>query len=185
MKILCFHLTRAFSKLSNGGTIVLTQDYNVGALLELPDKDVPFMITAEHNNVIFTYKFIKIRCSLYMDNIILAPETLNGISVIECNFNNVVMGEGMSCLNRPFGENDFPYIVGGKWKYTGSDTAAVYDKFKPSDQNMSTSEEYTIKILGGTWQRIFLGSVKNNTEMNATAPNAQLTVSDSATVKIK
>ena len=69
--------------------------------------------------------------------------------------------------------------------YTGSDTGEVYGKFKPSDQNMSTSEEYTIKILGGTWQRIFLGSVKNNTEMNATAPNAQLTVSDSATVKIK
>ena len=177
-------LTRAFSKLSNGGTIVLTQDYNVGALLELPDKDVPFMITAERNNVIFTYKFIKIRCPLYMDNIILAPETLNGMSVIECNFNNVVMGEGMNCLNRPFGEKDFPHIVGGKWKYTGSDTAAVYDKFKPSEQNMSSSEEYTIKILGGTWQRVFLGSVKNIIEMNDTSPKAHLIVSDSASVKI-
>lgn len=28
---------------------------------------------------------------------------------------------------RPFGENDYPYLVGGKWKYTGNDTAKVYD----------------------------------------------------------
>ncbi len=172
-------LTKAFSKLTEGGTVILMQSYDVGALLELPDRDSPIMITAEHNNVIFSFKFIKIRCPLYLDNIILAPETLNGISVIECNFNDVVIGEGVSCLNRPRGERDYPYIVGGKWKYIGTDKASVYDNFRPLSQYMNSTKQYTLRVLGGTWQRVYIESVNNTDAVGGSTPNATLVTDDS------
>ncbi|MBQ2733282.1 MAG: glycoside hydrolase family 43 protein [Clostridia bacterium] len=176
-------LEKALEKVIRGGTIVLMQSYDAGALLELPKRTSPIMITAEHNNILFTYKFIKINCPLYLDNVILAPETANGMSVIECNFNDVVMGMGVSCLNRPFGENDYPYLVGGKWKYTGDDTAKVYDSFKPSDDAMVTDKDYSLTVLGGTWQAVIKGSAKQTEELADSAVNANLRLSKDAEIK--
>ena len=159
------------------------QSYDAGALLEMPKRSSPVMITAEHNNVLFTYKFIKVNCPLYLDNVILAPETANGISVIEGNFNDVVIGMGVSCLNRPFGENDYPYLVGGKWRYTGDDPAKVYDSFKPSDTALISDEEYTVTVLGGTWQAVIKGSAEQTTEFADSAVNAILRLSKDAEIK--
>ncbi len=167
-------LEKALEKVLRGGTIVLLQSYDAGALLETPKRTSPIMITAEHNNIILTYKFIKINCPLYLDNIILAPETANGMSVIECNFNDMVMGMGVSCFNRPFGENDYPYLVGGKWKYTGDDTAKVYESFNAGDDAMVSDKEYTLTVLGGTWQAVIKGSAKQTEEIADSASNGTL-----------
>ncbi|MBQ7012193.1 MAG: family 43 glycosylhydrolase [Clostridia bacterium] len=166
----------ALSKVARGGTIVLLQSYTANTLLELPKRSNPIMITAEHNNVILTFKFIKAQGPLYMDNIILAPETQNGMSVIECNFNTVVMGEGMSCLNRPYGENDYPYLVAGKWKYTGDDTASVYDKFNSNESFLVSDKEFTLSVLGGTWQQVFEGSAIQTEAVADSAINGTVTV---------
>jgi len=176
-------LEKAFDKIMRGGTIVLLQSYDAGALLEIPKRTAPVMITAEHNNILLTYKFIRINCPLYLDNVILTPETANGISVIECNFNTVVMGMGVSCLNRPFGENDYPCLVGGKWKYTGDDTAKVYDSFKASDGEMISDKEYTLTVLGGTWQMIAKGSVVQSEELADSAVNGILRLGEDAEIK--
>ena len=176
-------LEKAFDKIMRGGTIVLLQSYDADALLEIPKRTAPVMITAEHNNVLLTYKFIRINCPLYLDNVILTPETANGISVIECNFNTVVMGMGVSCLNRPFGENDYPCLVGGKWKYTGDDTAKVYDSFKASDGEMISDKEYTLTVLGGTWQMIAKGSAVQSEELADSAVNGILRLGEDAEIK--
>lgn len=176
-------LEKAFDKIMRGGTIVLLQSYDAGALLEIPKSTAPVMITAEHNNILLTYKFIRVNCPLYLDNVILTPETANGISVIECNFNTVVMGMGVSCLNRPFGENDYPCLVGGKWKYTGDDTAKVYDSFKASDGEMISDKEYTLTVLGGTWQMIAKGSVVQSEELADSAVNGILRLGEDAEIK--
>ena len=176
-------LDAAFGKLLRGGTIVLLQGYDCGALLELPKRSSPIMITAERNNVILTYKFIKVNCPLYLDNVILAPETANGISVIEGNFNDVVIGMGVSCLNRPFGENDYPYLVGGKWRYTGDDPAKVYDSFKSGDEAMISDKEYTLTVLSGTWQAVIKGSARQTEEIDGSAVNGTLLFGKDAKIK--
>lgn len=174
-------LEKALLTLTNGGTIVLTQSYSAGTLLNVPVRSGPIRITAEHNNVILTYKFIKLNTDVYFDTIIFAPETVNEISVIECNFNNVVMGEGVSCLNRPL-TRDYPYLVGGKWQYTGSDKSAVYNSFMPSDSKLSSTESYNVTVLGGTWEAVFAGSVKQNAPVDGSAPSGVLTVGENARV---
>lgn len=176
-------LDAAFGKLLRGGTVVLLQNYDAGALLEIPKGTSPVMITAEHNNVLFTYKFIKINRPLYLDNIILAPETANGISVIECNYNNVVIGMGVSCLNRPFGEHDYPYLVGGKWQYTGDDPAKVYESFKSNAAAMTSDKEYSLTVLGGTWASIAKGSMTQTEEIPNSAVNAALRISEDVKIK--
>ncbi|MBQ9133988.1 MAG: family 43 glycosylhydrolase [Clostridia bacterium] len=174
-------LEKALLTLKNGGTVVLTQGYSAGALLNVPKCSGPIRITAEHNNVILTYKFIKLNTDVYFDTIIFAPETVNEISVIEGNFHNVVMGEGVSCLNRPL-TRDYPYLVGGKWQYTGSDKSAVYNSFMPSDSKLSSAESYNLTVLGGTWEAVFAGSVKQYAPVDGSAPNGVLTVGENVRV---
>ncbi|MBQ5809859.1 MAG: hypothetical protein IIW21_08915, partial [Clostridia bacterium] len=127
--------------------------------------------------------FIKVNCPLYLDNVILAPETANGISVIEGNFNDVVIGMGVSCLNRPFGENDYPYLVGGKWRYTGDDPAKVYDSFKSGDEAMISDKEYTLTVLSGTWQAVIKGSARQTEEIDGSAVNGTLLFGKDAKIK--
>ena len=96
--------------------------------------------------------------------------------MIECNFNNVVMGEGISCFNRPYGDYSFPYLVGGKWRYGGSDTQnAIYkNNFMHSIADLYSDKAYTLTVLGGTWGTVEKGSLIYKTPLANSAPNSSV-----------
>ena len=148
---------KAAEMLENGGRIILTQSLNCPTLFEIPKLNGPLCITAEHNNVVISFKYIKLHSAVYFDNVIFAPETVNEISVIECNFNDVVMGEGASTLNRPHGR-DYPYLIGGKWQYSGSNINEVYEKFMYDEKELVTDKECNITLYGGKWEKVIKGN---------------------------
>ncbi len=173
---------RAITKLPNGGTVVLIGSHTASTVLNLPARSGPLVITAEHNNAVLTFKYIRVNSPVYFDNIIFTPETVNEVSVIECNYNTVVMGEGVSCHNRPL-TGDFPYLVGGKWKYTGVSSDAIYKNyFNASEANQSSTKEYDLTVLGGTWEQVTEGSMVKYDALANSAPNAKLTVGENAKV---
>ena len=168
-------IDRALRLLPSGGTVVLTQNYNSGSLIIIPKTDNPLLITAEHNNVIWEFRYIRFETDVYVDNIIFAPVDKNDISVIECGYNNVIIGEGVSCINSPFGERKFPYLVGGKWKYVGTRVnSSPYKQFNYLDSALSSTKEYTLCVLGGRWEMVESGSVKYKTPVSGSAPNSSL-----------
>lgn len=180
-------LSRAFELLKNGGTVYLTQQYTAtsGNCLEIPALGGPLLITSEHSNVIFEFKYIVINSDTYFDNIIFTPVTLNEISLIECNFNNVVFGDGVNCINRPYGDYSFPYIVGGRWQYSGANSGSVYDKhFKHSDSRLISDKEYTISVFGGKWGGITHGSQNYLTPIDNSAPRGKLISTLQAEIKM-
>ncbi len=176
-------LAKAVSKLAKGGTVVLVNGYeSKDAVLSVPHCSGPLLITAEHNNVVLSFKFIRLNGDVYFDNIIFAPVTLNEVSVIECNFHNVVMGEGVSCLNRRL-HPDYPYLIGGKWKYAGASGDAVYkNNFNAAESALVSTASYGISVYGGTWQSVSAGSMRTYAPIEGSAENAQLTVGEGARV---
>ncbi len=168
-------LDRAMSILSKGGTIYLMQNYNLGTIGDVGGVRGPLMITSEHSNVVVTFKFINVSSAVYFDNIVFAPECMTESSVIACNFNNVVMGEGVSCLNNPYGEHEYPMLVGGRWNYTGNDTNL--DRFRYASDKLSSTKAYTLTVLGGTWEMVEAGSVDYKTPIAGSAPSGKLVTS--------
>ncbi|MBR5539332.1 MAG: family 43 glycosylhydrolase [Clostridia bacterium] len=168
-------IDRAMSLLSKGGTVLLMQNYNMGTICEIGGVRGPLMITSEHSNVVITFKFINISSAVYFDNIVFAPECQSESSVIACNFNNVVMGEGVGCLNNPYGEHEYPILVGGRWNYTGNDVNL--EKFRYTPDKLTSTKEYSLTVLGGTWEMAEVGSVDYKTPIANSAPNGKFVTS--------
>lgn len=160
----------AYKRLENGGTIILTQTYtaSVGDHYKAPAVNGPIMIKGEFSAVPIRFKFYSLNSDTYFENICFWPETANHVSVIECNFNNVVMGEGVSCIAQPT-RKTFPYITGGKWSTYNS--GGVYDQYKFTDFTaMASAEEFTLTVLAGTWTAINERSLLDGTFVDQTAP---------------
>lgn len=165
-------IERAVELLPNGGTVALIQDYVANDFISIPASNGPIVIKAaaeKDKDILFTFKFLRVNSDVYFDNLIMTPATLNNISVIECNFNNVVFGDGISTLFTPR-RRQFPYIVGGKWWYTGGDSADAYNNFRyESVTDVTSDKEFTVEVYSGTWEGIVGGSMKNSTELADTA----------------
>ena len=188
-------IERAAELLKNtGGTIALIQDYNTtphsnyeryGTHIDIPKVNGPLLIASEpdrDNDVLFSYKLLSVNSPVYFDNLIFVPEMKDNNSIIECNFNTVTFGEGVSCISRP-ANSKFMYIVGGNWWYTGGYTLEVYDAFRYNDAKEVTSKnKYAITVYNGSFEGIFAGSMKSSgaavVEVEGSAPNATLTVAD-------
>jgi hypothetical protein len=109
------------------------------------------------------------------------PATLNYISVIECNFNNVVMGEGVSCLDQPTRES-YAYLVGGRWWTTRTDS--VYKNFNYSSlASVTLNRKNTLTVLSGTWELVTEKSVKDLAILDNTAPSSTLVLDGDAKIK--
>jgi len=154
-------ISKALSFMPKGGTIVFTQRYNT-THLDLSALRGPLMFTAENNHVTFSFKYISVHSAVYFDNLVLMPTVTDEIPVIECNFNNVVFGEGISCHNSPE-RLEYPYIVGGRWNYSGTLTTDLYNKFKYTEDKLSSTKAYTVTVLGGTWSLVEKGSLDYKT----------------------
>ncbi len=179
-------ITAACAALPNGGTIILTQLYNANGetssdYLDIPAVNGPLMIKGEMLATPFTFKFLSINSDVYFENISFWPATLSNISVIECNFNNVVMGEGVSCISQPT-RKTFPVLVGGKWWSTN--TSGIYTNFNySSTADVTTDKEYTLTVLSGTWSIATEKSVKSTSQLSTSAPNATLTLGGDAKIR--
>ncbi|MBR5539340.1 MAG: family 43 glycosylhydrolase, partial [Clostridia bacterium] len=162
-------INKGISMLNKGGTLVLLQSYNAKGHLDLSTSRGPIMITAENNSIVLSFEQISVNSSVYFDNIIFCPEYAKGMAVIECNFNNVVFGEGVSCLNSSIGEHAFPSIVGGRWQ----NTEGEYSGFKYEENMLSSTKSYTVAVLGGKWDHVEKGSLNVTTPIG-TADGARL-----------
>ncbi|MBQ4557630.1 MAG: family 43 glycosylhydrolase [Clostridia bacterium] len=170
-------ITAACAALPNGGTVILTQLYNASGetssdYLDIPAVNGPLMIKGAMEATPFSFKFLSVNSDVYFDNISFWPATLTNVSLIECNFNNVVMGEGVSCISQPT-RKTFPYLVGGKW-WSGN-TTGVYTNFThTSNADITTDKAYTLTVLSGTWSVVTPLSLKSNKVVASSAPNATL-----------
>ena len=174
----------AIAALPNGGTIILTQNYDArsGDYYDMPACNGPLMIKGMHSAIPFLFKFLSVNSDVYFDNISFWPFTINNIAVIECNFNNVVMGEGVSCISQPT-RKTFPVLVGGNWWYTGS-TSGVYANFNYANNAAVTKDvENTITVLSGTWSIATEKSVKNTSQISTSAPSSTLVLGGDAKVR--
>ncbi len=173
-------IDKALGILKKGGTIVLTQGYTADVVLELATRG-PIYITGLNNSVHLQFKYIVLSSAVYFDNLVLYPQSVNEVSAIVGSFNDMVMGEGVSCLNRPRADRDYPLLIGGKWNYTGDQTDAVYNlRFKISESNMTNTKKFTFAVLGGTWQVCTAGSVNGMEAVAGTAPNANVVIGNLA-----
>lgn len=194
-------LDKAYASIPNGGTIVLLESYNMesttatnyglataSAYYVSPAVNGPVMIRGAFSAVPIDFKFWSISSDTYFENLVLRPRltgTLaNGYAVIECGQNNVVIGENVSCASRP-NANKFPVLVGGYWQY-GTATSAPYSYYNTTarPQSMLTTDKvYSLTVLGGTWERVYLGSMKGTSYLASSAPNATLTLGDGAKIR--
>ncbi len=183
-------ITAACAKLENGGTIILTQLYNaVGETsadyLSIPAVNGPLMIRGAMKATPLSFKYLSINSDIYFENISFWPATQSYISVIECNYNNVVMGEGVSCISQPKSTyaKYFPVLVGGKW-WSSEKTTGVYANFKhTSNADVTSDKEYAITVYSGTWSIATEKSVKAFAEVADSASNATLTLTGDAKVR--
>ncbi|MBQ9428821.1 MAG: glycoside hydrolase family 43 protein, partial [Clostridia bacterium] len=179
-------ITAACAALPSGGTIVLTQLYNASGetsadYLDLPAVDGPLLIKGAMSATPFSFKFLSVNSDVYFDNISFWPATLSNISVIECNFNNVVMGEGVSCISQPT-RKTFPYLVGGKW-WSGN-TTGVYTNFNyTSNAEITTDKAYTLTVLSGTWSLATHLSLKSSTPLSTSADHAETVLGGDAKIR--
>lgn len=179
-------ITAACAKLTNGGTIIITQQYNASGetssdYLDIPAVNGPLMIKGEMSATPFSFKFLSVNSDVYFDNIAFWPGTLSNISVIECNFNNVVMGEGVSCIAQPT-RMTFPVLVGGHWWSTN--TNGVYANFNYSkNADVTKDVANTITVLSGTWSIATQYSVKSTTTLTTTAPSSTFVFDGDAVIR--
>ncbi len=179
-------ITAACAALPNGGTIILTQQYAASGetssdYLDIPAVNGPLMIKGEMSAVPFSFKFLSINSDVYFDNIAFWPGTLSNISVIECNFNNVVMGEGVSCIAQPT-RVTFPVLVGGHWWSTN--TSGVYTNFNYANNAAVTKDvANTITVKSGTWSIATKYSVKSTSTLTTTAPSSTFVLEGDAKIR--
>lgn len=176
-------LDAAYKALREGGTIILTQNYKAtaGDRYVTPYVDGPIMIKGEFGAVPFAFKFLSLSSDTYFDNIAFMPSTVNYISVIECNFNNVVMGDGVSCINQPM-RVDYPYLVGGVWRT--AKTGGVYENYRyVTEDAMTCDENNSIAVYSGTWSLVTQKSVRDTTVLEDSAPASTLVLDGDAKIK--
>lgn len=189
-------LNAAYAALPNGGTIVLTQTYNMhskhatdSAYYRSPAVKGPILIRGLYSSVPIEFKFWSISSDTYIDNVSLIPRTVGdlagGVSVIECGQNNVTFGEGVSCCSRGNSEQ-FPVLVGGQWRYNAASATSpykYYDTSAKTDAMLRTDKSYTLTVLGGTWDIVTEQSVKTVSVMSDSAPNAKLTLGENVLLR--
>ncbi|MBQ6614466.1 MAG: glycoside hydrolase family 43 protein [Clostridia bacterium] len=147
---------------TTGGHIIIIQDYINDTTLDIPAADAPLYIGgSKDRDILFSMKFIRVNSPVYFDNILLAPATANNNSLIVCNYNDVVFGDGFSSLNRT-ANGKFVYICPGAARYTGKETTnAAYIPFLyDTDDVLSNDKEFTVKVYNGTFEGIFNDSVR-------------------------
>jgi|GEM_PF-341560 len=179
-------ITAACAKLENGGTIIITQLYQANGetsadYLDIPSVNGPLMIKGAMKATPLSFKFISINSDIYFENISFWPATLSDIAVIECNFNNVVMGDGVSCISQPT-RKTFPYLVGGKW--WSNNTSGVYSNFNYSkNADVTSDKEFSLTVYSGTWSMATENSVRSTLAINATAQNGTLVLAGDAKIR--
>lgn len=178
-------LAAAYAALPNGGTITLLQSYSAGTYFDAPAVNGPICIKGEFS-VPFTFKFLSVNSDTYFDDIVFWPNTANNVSVIEGNFCNVTMGDGVSCIAQPTLPT-FPVLVGGVWRYSGNDSSATYDNFRYATDAATASEKpYTLRVYSGTWSIASAGNVRDTTMLKADyTPKAVLVLTGDAIVRPK
>lgn len=172
----------------NGGTIVLVASHDLshamsndvylspepqiaenGMYFSTPtDITGPIMLRGRNPGIRLRFNYITLNSDHYIDNLILRPNVVT--PVIECAFNNVTFGENLtvSPAYDATSRGKYPMLVGGYYQcgYGLADGDSYMDAYpyclwkqdhRPYEF-VSTSEDYTISVYGGTWRSIMGGN---------------------------
>ncbi len=193
-------LDRAYDALTpSGGTIVLLASHDISSsglstdpqiastknYFQTP-KDItgPIMLRGLNPGIRLRFNYITINSDHYIDNLMLRPEV--GDATIECAFNNVTFGENISVSPYYNGTEKYPFLLGGYYQcgrgLASSDSYMSNSPFSYWKQSsrpysvVSTNEDYTITVNGGTWRSIMGGNWRVRGDASVGLINANVTL---------
>ncbi len=172
----------------NGGTIVLIASHDIsqaksndkylspesqiaetGTYFRTPsDITGPIMLRGRNPGIRLRFSYITFNSDHYIDNLMLRPNVVT--PVIECGFNNVTFGENISVspAYQAGARGRYPFLLGGYYQcgqglgandaYMDSYPYKLWKQDSRPYEFVSTSEDYTISVYGGTWRSIMGGN---------------------------
>ncbi|MBQ2862553.1 MAG: hypothetical protein IJE84_00075, partial [Clostridia bacterium] len=190
----------------NGGTIVLISSHDLsnaqsndvylspesqiaetGNYFVTPaDIEGPIMLRGRNPGIRLRFNYITFNSDHYIDNLMLRPNATTPI--IECGFNNVTFGENISVspAYESTARGRYPILLGGYYQcgygLAEGDSymeASPYKFWKQDSRPyefVSTSEDYTISVYGGTWRSIMGGSWRVRSDASLGLIDADVTL---------
>ena len=193
---------RAYEALMpNGGSIVFLSSHdftesrspesqnetNPGIFITPEGMTGPVMWRGVNAGIRISFNHISFSSDHYIDTLMLMSSSQ--ASTIECKFNNVTFGENLSVLPCYSAGNDagrYPFIIGGYNQYgmgTGEgDEYLLESPYKHMLQSerpysvVSTSEDYKITVLGGTWRSVMGGNLRARNDASVGLIDANVTL---------
>ncbi len=196
-------LERAYDALTpGGGTIVLKASHDIsqtksGGKYLSPEPQIeetgnyfrtpsditgPVMLRGADPEIELCFSFITFNSDHYIDSLIL--RTNDAAPVIECGFNNVTFGENIT-VSLAY-EARYPFLLGGYYQcgrglgsgdaYMDSYPYKLWKQDSRPYELVSTSEDYTISVYGGTWRSIMGGSWRVRSDASLGTIDADVTL---------
>ena len=190
----------------NGGTIVLVASHDLsnaqsnevylspepqieitGGYFQTPDDITgPVMLRGRNPGIRLRFNYITFNSDHYIDNLILRPNAVTPI--IECGFNNVTFGENLTVS--PAYDSDsrgrYPILLGGYYQcgygladgdsYMEAYPYCLWKQDSRPYEFVSTDEDYTISVYGGTWRSIMGGSWRVRSDASLGLIDADVTL---------
>ncbi|MBQ7011161.1 MAG: family 43 glycosylhydrolase [Clostridia bacterium] len=157
-------LTAAYKKLSKGGTIVLLSQYDATnetdtSYFSTPKTDGPIMLRGINPGIRLSHGYVSLNSAHYLDNLQL--RILTNTSLIEAQFNSLIIGERISSTESPSDTGKkYSFLIGGHMQYNVS-ADSPYKYFVPAIKTYDTvscNKEYTLEVYGGSWRSIRAGN---------------------------
>ena len=190
----------------NGGTIVLIASHDLsnaksndvylspepqieetGGYFQTPeDITGPIMLRGRNPGLRLRFNYITFNSDHYIDNLILRPNVVT--PVIECGFNNVTFGENLTCspAYEATARGRYPILLGGYYQcglglaegdsYMDSYPYCLWKQDSRPYEYVSTSEDYTISVYGGTWRSIMGGNWRVRSDASLGLIDADVTL---------
>lgn len=199
----------------NGGTIVLVASHDISQAMsndeylspepqmeqtqlyfQTPDDITgPIMLRGRNPGIRLRFSYITFNSDHYIDNLMLRPYVVT--PVIECGFNNVTFGENLSVSPAyQAGERGrYPILLGGYYQcgYGLAESDSYMNEYPyklwKQDQRpyeyVSTSEDYTISVYGGTWRSIMGGNWRVRADASLGLIDADVTLNLGGTCTVQ
>ncbi len=155
----------------------------------------PIMLRGRNPGIRLRFNYITFNSDHYIDNLMLRPYSVTPI--IECGFNNVTFGENLSVspAYEAGARGRYPFILGGYYQcgyglgesdaYMSSSPYCYWKQDSRPYEVVSTIEDYTISVYGGTWRSIIGGNwrVRSDASVGLIDANVTLNLGGSCTVQ--
>jgi len=163
-----------------GGTMILTENQNAqeNNYFETPKCYGPVTIKGADADIQLQINYFSIQSEHTFDN--LTVYSRGATTLIECRFNNFSVTDSVKCVASTAGK--YPFIVGGH--YQAGTSSANFNPTKKTLLTVSTENDYTIDLRGGTWRSVKGGNWRHAGDAHVGVIDGDVTVniSNNATV---